>query len=225
MRNLLSSLFFILIFVSLGVMAFAAAPQVIQTAAPAAEAYIRIDRSEIAATDVAYNWNAIALPLDTGVTLASELADYIDSSSTVVRAAAWQANPPSWVIWNPTNPRTSVDFTVGVGSAVMVAIDSSATYASAALVGDVPRQGAIQYELTPDAWNFIMVPLDQTGVFDDAESMANDIGGVDKVAYWNHGGYWVFWDRYNPRTSVNFSVTPGYPYMIKASSTTPLTWP
>jgi hypothetical protein len=223
MKNLFSSLAFVLVFIVLGAMALAAAPRSAKSVDPVIAASQPTKQEH--ATEATYSWYAVALPLDIGVTVASELANYIDSDGSVMRAAKWNADPPSWVIWNPGNPRTSVDFPVTVGTSVMLAIDSAATFSAATLVGDVPPMGTIGHSLTANAWHFIMVPLDQSGAFSNAEGLANDIGAVDKVAYWNQQGSWVIWERNNPRTSVNFAVSPGYPYMIKVGATTPTTWP
>jgi hypothetical protein len=234
MRNLLSSLFFVLIFVALGAMAFAAAPRGQEAAqpavAPALELQAQDDLPTAPEAPTAAKYNAIAMTLDSTDTIpdAQALATEIAGTQMVLQ---WIASTQTFDFWiPPSGPGTN--FSLEVGRPYMVQVDSSAP-STFTVVGDVPPQtgqpGAVQFDMlggSPCKYNFISVPLDHASVT-DAQSLADSIsttaGDVEQVLVWKPDtGTFDFWiPPSGPGT--NFSAQIGYPYFVCLS--TNITWP
>lgn len=227
MRNVLSSLFFIVIFVGLGAMAFAAAPRgreavqsevVVQPSAPIAE--IAGPEEALATTE---KWYAVALPLEADLANADEVAYYVDPApSTVKKVAQWNAGLQAWQIRIVGGFGTP--FAISVGTPLLIQLDSTSP-TNVSFVGDVPAIGSINYSLIQNAWNYIMIPLDQSDEFAmTADGLGNDIGGVQKVARWN-AEVQAWQVRIVNGFGSPFDVSPGYPYLIYTTESTPASWP
>ena len=195
-----------------------------QTASASAPAGDAGFTSALAPTDT-LAWNAIALPLAVdGISAADDVAHTIDANGSIKKVARWHADTGSWEVRAVGDP-FSVNFPVETGDPIFVAADSSAP-GTASWVGDVPAQGSLQFSLLQNAWNYIMIPLDQDGQFTmTADGLASDIGGVTKVARWHAStNSWEVRAVGDP-FSANFSVAIGYPYFVYTSDSTPSVWP
>jgi hypothetical protein len=168
----------------------------------------------------------IALPLEGASlpTTADGVAAYIDPNGSVQVVAKWQPLTRSWVVRRVGAPFGTPDFAVAPGDVLFIGADSTAPD-SFAWVGDVPTRGSIINTLHADATNFIMVPLDESGEFTPtAQGLANDIGGVLRVARWNRlTQRWVIYTAGGG--GVNFAVDPGYPYAVVTDGSAPPSWP
>jgi len=170
-------------------------------------------------------YNFIALPLDSSDSFnytASGLAGYITGTKKVVR---WDASSQSYQSYTVGAP--SVDFSLEVGGAYFVLLDSSADNV-VSFVGDVPAQGSVSFSLTKPSgsgclYNTISIPLDQSGI-SNAADLANAIGGIDKVAQWDASSQ--TYDTYTVGApGTPFDVSIGYPYFVCANSSAPTSWP
>jgi hypothetical protein len=179
--------------------------------------YVEYDLVTTAGT----NLNYIALPLNSGLVLASAVGTDIGVCDAV---AYWDAVNQGWV--QATDLGFPVgwvgDFAVAPGDALMVGVTAAASYYVA---GDLPTPAT--YTLVTSAGtnlNSIMVPLDQT--FALASALGTDIGVCDAVAYWdatNQGwaqasdlGFPVGWVG-------DFAVAIADPLMVNVTSGT--AWP
>ena len=179
-------------------------------------------------------YNAIALPLDTGLSLASELEAYIETSTgnTVSQILKWdptQGAEGSYVIYEPGSP-FSVDFGLrSAGDALFALMSGTSTTLS--LVGDVPPERSVTFDLVGDPagchYNFISVPLDM-GAIATAEDLALSIGDVVQALSWDAAqgdeGAYIIYEPGSP-FSVDFDVEIGYPYFVCVSNATAKTWP
>jgi hypothetical protein len=225
MKRLLYTTLFVSLVLVLAVAAVFAlkgpAPAQTAAAAPAAES-ASAPALAPTATD---KYNFIALPLDSSDSFsytASGLAGYITGTKKVAR---WDAASQSYQTYTVGAP--SVDFSLEVGGAYFLLLDSSADNV-ASFVGDVPDAGSVSFALTKPSgsgciFNTISIPLDQTGI-NTAADLASAIGGIDKVAQWDATNQ--LYDTYTvgaPGTPFNVAI--GYPYFVCANSSAPNNWP
>ena len=135
-------------------------------------------------------YNAIALPIDGGYDLASELAAHIQASTgnTVYQLLKWDPNQGTEGAFEVYEPGSLVsdDFDLFVGDALFALLSGRGTVLS--LVGDVPPEQSVTFPLVGDPagchYNFISVPLDMDGIT-KAAALANDIGDVVQVLSWD----------------------------------------
>jgi len=158
--------------------------------------------------------NHIALPMDQGLTMASDFAalypDMLDNMSY------WDAESQSWVAavnlgyWQG-------DFPVQSGSVMMI---NSLANINVYSIGNMPATNAT-YNLL-EGLNDIMIPLNRSDI-----SMAGEVGDeiqvLDNMSYWDNSTQtWVtafnlgYWEG-------DFAVTIGFPMQVNALSE--VTWP
>ena len=158
--------------------------------------------------------NHIALPMDQGLTMASDFAalypDMLDAMSY------WDATSQSWIsalnlgYWEG-------DFTVQPGSVMMIASLANFTAYS---IGNMPATNATYNLLV--GLNDIMIPLNRSDIT-MAGQVGDEIQVVDAMSYWdNTTQSWVsalnlgYWEG-------DFPVHIGFPIQLAALSQT--TWP
>lgn len=223
MKRTLSTVVAVALLLGLGALAVLALPgaQVAGNPAPVVMA------APMAAPDAPAaggKYNAIALPLDNGITLASALVSDINATTgaTAVQALQWDANL-GYTLYDPMDP-FSVDFTLTVGDAVFVLVEGTASTVYS-MVGDVPDQGSVDFSLvgaSPDCkYNWISIPLDKD-LLTLASELATDIGDVSQVLVWDPTNGFTMYDPADP-FSVDFSVRIGYPYFVCLTASK--TWP
>jgi len=158
--------------------------------------------------------NHIALPMDQGLTMASDFAalypDMLDAMSY------WDATSQSWIsalnlgYWEN-------DFPIQTGSIMMIYALSPFTVYS---IGNMPTTNATYNLLV--GLNDIMIPLNRSDI-----TMAGQLGDemqvLDAMSYWDNSTQsWVsalnlgYWEN-------DFPVTIGFPLQVYALS--PVTWP
>jgi hypothetical protein len=169
-------------------------------------------------------YNAIALPLDNGIVLASELAADITATTGATALQVLKLDPTAgWAIYDSSDPFTE-DINLAVGDAVMLLMEGSVTTVYS-LVGDVPDQGTVHFDLvgaTPACkYNYISLPLDQSTIT-LASELAAEIGGVTQVLEWNPNSGYAIYDPTDP-FSEDIVVKIGYPYLLCMSDSK--TWP
>jgi len=164
--------------------------------------------------------NHIALPMDQGLTMASDWAEgypgMIDAMSY------WDANSQMWAtaIYLEFWDYWDGDFPVPPGSVMMIyALSPFNAYS----IGNMPATNAT-YNLLAGL-NDIMIPLNRSDI-----TMASQVGyemqALDAMSYWDANSqmwataiyleYWDYWDG-------DFSVSIGFPMQVYALS--PVTWP
>lgn len=164
--------------------------------------------------------NLVALPMDQGYMLASEVGDAYDGLVDAV--SYWDASTQNWFtavyydfleMWDP-------DFSVAPGNVLMInALSPFSMYS----IGDMPETEA-QYAFV-SGLNTLMVPLNQSS-FTLASQLGEDIGVVDAVSYWDASTqnwftavYYDFLEMWDP----DFGVSIAMPLMANVISGT--TWP
>jgi len=224
MKRLLFSGLFVALLLALLVGAVFAlrGPASVKTAAPA-EAIANLAP---AGTD---KYNFIALPLDSSDSFnytASGLAGYVPGTKKVVK---WDAANQQYVSYTPGISPPSADFSLEIGGAYFLLLDSSADDV-VSFVGDVPAQGSVVFTLTAGtssscSYNAISIPLDQ-GQIATAQDLADAITGTKKVTKWdaNNQQYVSYTPGISP-PSANFDVSIGYPYFVCLDDTAPSQWP
>jgi hypothetical protein len=120
------------------------------------------------------------------------------------------------------------NFAVPVGSPLLIAATDAAP-ARFAWIGEVPARGEVTYSLIPGGaavkWNFVALPFDQ-GSITTADALANDIGGVTRVARWDAATQtWVVRNVGAAIGTPNYAISPGYAYLVGATGSAPTAWP
>lgn len=193
--------------------------------------------SETADTD--FNW--IAVPLDAGLELASDLAAHIEANSSgpleILAVEQWMPISQSYHTFIATDPPFG-DFALRLGGVyrLSVAMAEEETAVTWTLVGGLPEPSAFTYSLrqTNDSdFNWLMLPL-QKSALDLASLLQGDIQHsatptttVYTVEMWNVTGqnYQLFTSQ--PAPSGDFPTRIGYPYRLSVSVETEdvSTWP
>ena len=203
-------------------------------------------------------YNDIAFPLDVrddwsnrGYAFDSQgLAEYI-GTSYVALVLRWDASRQAWDWWDPSAQEGDVGgayvttpFSLDVGGGYWIE-EKDGTNAPTvfSIVGDVPNQGTVTYNLVGTdpscSYNQLMLPLDQSGINnaqDLAESISSNTADVEMILEWNASRQaWDWWDPSANEgevegvyiTDVNdFPVSVGYPYWACLhSSVNGNTWP
>jgi hypothetical protein len=162
------------------------------------------------------SYNFIALPLDAGYTLASE----IDPSGTNINQISyWDATGQGWVacddwgggFWDP-------DFAVAPGGAYMVNALQAHNFISSGSIPSAPTYTLV-YNAASSSYNFIMHPLEKSALT-MASALGDDIGICNQISYWDATGQgWSacddwgggFWDP-------DFASGVGNPLMLNVIS-------
>ncbi len=223
MKRALSTMVAVALLLGLGALAVLALPGA-QVAVNPASVVMAAPLAAPEAPTTGGKYNAIALPLDNGITLASALVSDINATSgaTAVQALKWNANF-GYTLYDPTDP-FSVDFTLAVGDAVFVVVEGTGSPVYS-MVGDVPAQGSVHFALVGASptckYNWISIPLDQ-GAITHASGLATAIGDVSQILVWDPTNGYTMYDPADP-FSVDFSVRIGYPYFVCLTASK--TWP
>ena len=170
--------------------------------------------------------NLVALPMEQGFTLSSEVGDTYPGQ--IDQISRWDADLQFWEsavfydfgdgtgIWDP-------DFAVEPGSVIMISTTAPISFFS---IGSMPNSNA-QYAMI-SGLNTMMVPLNKSQLTLSSE-LGDEIGTVDQLSSWAAGlQFWesaVFYD-FGDGTGIwdpDFNVSIGTPVM--ASVTSPTTWP
>jgi len=170
--------------------------------------------------------NLVALPMEQGYMLASEVGD--SYAGALDQISTWNAADQVWEnavfydfgdgtgLWDP-------DFTVAAGSVLMISAVQPVSFYS---IGNMPATNA-QYNLVAGL-NTVMVPLNKSE-FALASELGDNITNVDGLSSWNaNDQLWenaVFYD-FGDGTGLwdpDFAVSIGMPVM--ASAINPITWP
>jgi len=126
--------------------------------------------------------NFIALPMDTGYDMASELGNAYPGQ--IIAISNWVPATQSWSSAFFSGGTWFDDYALEPGNAYMISITEAITFYS---VG--PMVDPIIYNLvtgTTGNDNFIMVPLDRSDL-DMASELGDDIGVVNAVSTWVAG--------------------------------------
>lgn len=247
MGRLLSTIVAVALLLGLGVLAVMALPGAAapMTAGAVAAAPLAAEPDAPAALMAGTpKWNSIALPLDvtaSGVTDSQKIANYISTGNantigtSVLRVMKWSRLEQRWIDYIPQDPDLGDPvFTVDVGDALLVLLDSTQTSTVLSWVGDVPLQNTITNQLSQNAWNFITVPLDQYATYGSlsapsgtAATLAGDITGITRVMKWEASEQrWVDYIPQDPDLGdADYAVNFGYPYLIRTDNTAPTQWP
>jgi hypothetical protein len=186
-------------------------------------------QSEIAAAPAAPaagpKYNTIALPLDSGITLASQLFADINNTTTSTALQLLKWDPAAgFITYDPLYP-FSEDFPLAVGDPVLVLLQGTGASDVYSMVGDVPPPNSVHFSLIGDTatcqYNFISVPLDK-GNITTASELAASIGGVTSALKWDPDQGYIIYDPTYP-FSTDFDVKIGYPYFVCMTATK--TWP
>jgi hypothetical protein len=193
----------------------------------------------VTAPDVTLKYNVIALPLDAKASIpnAAALVDYLNRAEvgqpkTVDQVLHWDAAAQDFTdYYLPNLGPLGTNFSLEVGGTYWILLDSTAPPVFS-VVGDVPQVGELQYNLlgaTPNcAYNNIIIPLDQwDAAITHASDLVTAMGGptvVDQVLQWSAADQ-DFVDYWLPNIPIgtDFSVQPGYPYMVCLKAN--ITWP
>lgn len=201
MKKLLIALFLLLT-----VAAFA-----IESAPSAVVGYVKYD---CITTDTG-NLNFIALPMNSGYTYASDLANAFPSKMDAI--SMWDSASQSWVQASDLGGFWDGDFEIAPGAPLMIyCLENFSLYS----MGSVPSSDP-QYPIVVGL-NSLMIPLTQQLSY--ASDLGLSLGTVDAISTWDASSQsWVqasdlggFWDG-------DFDITVGKPLMVYSFSET--SWP
>ncbi|HPB09333.1 MAG TPA: hypothetical protein PK802_06565 [Candidatus Cloacimonadota bacterium] len=160
--------------------------------------------------------NTIALPMQQGYTMASEVGDAIPSTMVAAwdpAAEAWDGiNAFPWGGWDGT------DFAVAPGDPLLISVDAATDFYS---IGDLPAPAT--YSLVAGL-NTLMVPLNKSAL-NMASLIGDDIPST-MVAAWDpateawagiNAFPWGGWD------GTDFATTIGMPLLVSVDAAS--TWP
>lgn len=176
-------------------------------------------------TQTAYTY--LSLPLiNSTLVKASQVASSVGSVVAVVKLDS-TTNRFSKV-FIPGISRAKDDFTLNVGAPVLVAVNHLAAE-DWFMTGAVPDPASIHFTINRSAagkYTEITLPLDKLTI-QNASGLAAAIGGVRAVLKLDPAKN-RFSQVYIPgisRQTENFSIAPGEPVLINASTSAPATWP
>ncbi len=235
MKNVLSLALFLIVFLGVGALAFAAAPQEASTPEDVAVHLNAQAGSSAAAPTATQNYNFIGLPLDSSDSItpfkASGLAAY--HGAGVAQVLQWNPSLQIFSTYIPSVSPPFEDFDLEVGGAYMLLVDSSSS-SVLSFVGDVPAQGSISHAIAPAAsgcsFDSLTIPLDRSDLT-NASDLATDlaslagIDSVEQVSVWDAASQ--SFDVYIPGVSPPFSdfdVQIGYPYFVCTNGTSAVNW-
>ena len=230
MKNLLSNLFFGILFLGLAALAFLSAPRNGDVAAKTTTDDVAAISANVAgsATNnlLATNkYNFVAIPLDSTASVtpfkAAGLATYVGAEAKAI--LEWNAGTQAWKTHTVGSPFNNFD--LAIGGSYLIAVDATADPVLT-FVGDVPAQGSISFTLAKGATcqnNSLSIPLDQASIT-NAAGLATAIGGIDKVLSWDAGTQ--AWKTHTVGSPFNnFDVKIGYPFFVCANNSAPTSWP
>jgi len=175
-------------------------------------------------TTASTDFNFVAIPMDAGYTMASELGNAVGVCNAV---ASWDPTTQAWGqqanYLNPPGIWVG-DFAIESGHAYMINVTANV---DVYIAGDLPADPSFNLITTASTdFNFIMVPLSMSS-FTMASDVGDDIGVCNAVASWdpttqawgqqanylNPPGMWV----------GDFAIDIGKPLMVNVTADT--TWP
>ena len=175
----------------------------------------RVGEIDYALNNQGDKYTLIATPfLSNSVTDAATLAQHIGSISSLL---AW--NPSSQAFRFFASPNIGDNFVIQPGSVVFVSVQVGGPDI-VTLTGDVVT---IQYDLQPDGFNFISLPL-QRDDLTDAASVAVDMSGVISMLSWN-APVQAFRFFAPPDIGDNFAIGPGSPFIVNLGPDAAPVWP
>jgi len=160
--------------------------------------------------------NYIALPMNAGYGMASDLANAYPGVMDVINY--WDNTTQSWVAANDLGFMWDGDFPVAPGNALMVnAVSATPIYS----IGAMPATNA-SYSMVAGL-NSIMLPLNK-GTITLASELGVDVGILDVINYWdNTTQSWVAANDLGFMWDGDFPITIGMPLMANALSSA--VWP
>eukprot|EP00828_Plagiopyla_frontata_P037133 TRINITY_DN48852_c0_g1_i1.p1 TRINITY_DN48852_c0_g1~~TRINITY_DN48852_c0_g1_i1.p1 ORF type:complete len:241 (+),score=23.83 TRINITY_DN48852_c0_g1_i1:58-780(+) len=171
------------------------------------------------------NLNHIALPLESGYTMASEVAAAVTGCDAVSK---WNAASQSWASAVPLVgvPGTWLgDFAVSANDVLMVSLTNQDV--DFYVTGTVPASPSYNFVTTDGTnLNHMILPLDK-GTITNASSLAGDITNVDAISKWNAATQ--SWTSAVPLVGVpgtwlgDFDISIGMPYVVSVTNAT--MWP
>jgi len=197
-----------------------------------------VQLEETTGTD--FNW--VSLPLDAGLTLASDLKANIEANSsaplTIGAVQRWNAMGQNYQTYS-TVPVPSGDFSLAVGSAYRVSVDITGTPSGTAiwtLLGNVPAPTTFTYNLletTGTDFNWILLPLDKAALTQASALKTNMDGSASPTAVirtvqrWNATAQQFASYVTVPVPSGDFPIFIGQPYRVTVdvAAGTTTTWP
>jgi hypothetical protein len=144
------------------------------------------------------DFNMIAIPMDTGITTAAELAAAI--SPEVTSITKWDGG---WAQYSTSSPATSFDVFPGESFLVYLGGETSVDFYCA---GTLPNQA--NYDFTSSDFNQIMLPLNRSDITTAAELAASIGAGVTSITTWDGG--WVQYSTSSPATSFDINLGDGF---------------
>jgi len=177
--------------------------------------YVAYDCVEGPAT----NNNFIALPMDTGYVMASELGDaYLGQIDAISR---WVPSTQSWFTASYAAGTWFNDFELDPGNSYMINVTEAIVFYSVGSIVPPIQYNLIEGPATNN--NFIMVPLDRSDLI-LASGLGNDVGVVDAVSKWVAGTQSWFTASYAAGSWFNdFDIDIAMPLMVNITEA--VNWP
>jgi hypothetical protein len=201
-------MFVLLLIVSIGILA------AVESAPSAVVGYVKYD--------CLAGLNLLALPMNSGQTLVSEVVSSYNSADNIDTVFMWNAAGQYWdFAVNYGSNFFDPDFAVAPGAILYLSTSTPFSFYS---LGSLPATNAT-YSILPGL-NTVMVPLNRSDVT-LGSTMASEIGTdvIDTIFMWNAPGqYWDFSVNYGSNFfDPDFALTIGTPVYI--SSSVSATWP
>ncbi|MCA9933973.1 MAG: hypothetical protein H6662_03435 [Ardenticatenaceae bacterium] len=200
MKRILSFLSFTALFLVMGFMAFSSMPGRSDAAETNPDILVENPDIQPAApmlqTSI-YKYNTVAIPLDISdsITTAADLVDYFNSApegdpKTIDQVLHWDAAAQNFTdYYLPNLGAGDPNMPIELGEAYWIYVDNTAN-TSLTLVGSVPSEGTIQYDLLGSSpacrYNDVMIPLEESSIL-TASDLVTAMGGpsyVDQILEW-----------------------------------------
>ncbi len=177
-------------------------------------------------TTAGTDFNFVAVPMDAGYTMASDLGDAIGSCDAV---AEWDPTIQGWgqqaSYFGPPLDMWVGDFALESGHAYMINVTGNV---DVYIAGDLPADPSFNLVTTAGTnFNFIMVPLSMSSLT-MASDIGDDIGVCDAVASWDASiqGWGQQASYFGPPLDMwvgDYGIDIGQPLMVNVTGNT--TWP
>lgn len=161
------------------------------------------------------NYTLLALPFASPlVTDAATLAAYIGGVAALLK---WNPATQTFRIFTP--PASGDNFALTTGDVLFVRIQSGGPTV-------VTMTGAVtptQYNLTPNGYHFVALPLQQGGA-SSASVVAAEMPAAQSLLAWNEATQ-LFRLFTPPNGGDNFTLTPGSPFVVQMAGSSAQPWP
>ena len=174
-----------------------------------------VGEMDYALNNAAGSYSLIAIPFT-----ADNIVDAASLAATISNAAAllkWNAPNQTFQFFQP--PNSGDNFTLAAGDAVFVQAAGGGPNV-VTLVGAVTQ---VQFDLVPNGFNFISLPLSEANLT-DAAAVAADIGSIQALLAWNEDTQ-LFRFFTPPNSGDNFALSPGTPFIVQTGADSPTVWP